>query len=111
MFSSCQSCAPALLGASSAEAAAVAKEEIIDVYCPPGKLSVVIDTPDDGAPVVHVVKDSSVVADQANDGDKVLVVDDEDVRVFTAIKVSEMISRKNANPTRELTLVSKDDNI
>ena len=70
----------------------------------------VIDTPDDGAPVVHAVKDSSVVADQANVGDKVVVVEDEDIRVFTAIKVSEMISRKNVTPTRKLTLVSKDDN-
>ena len=98
----------ALYGSASpigAPLAGAVKEEIIDVYCPPGKLGVVIDTPDDGAPVVHAVKDSSVVADQVKVGDKVVAVDDEDVRVFTAIKVSKMISRKSANPTRKLTLV------
>ena len=81
------------------------REETIDVYCPPGKLGVVIDTPDDGAPVVHAVKDSSVVSDQIKVGDKVIALDDEDVRTFTAIKVSKMISRKSANPTRKLTLL------
>ena len=82
-----------------------ARDEYIDVYCPPGKLGVVIDTPDNGAPVVHAVKDSSVVADQIKVGDKVVALDDEDVRSFTAIKVSKMISRKSANPTRKLTLL------
>jgi len=84
-------------------------EELIDVYCPPGKLGVVIDTPDNGAPVVHSVKDSSVVADQIKVGDKVFAVDDEDVRQHTAIKVSKMISRKSANPTRKLTLLRRSE--
>jgi len=85
------------------------KEELIDVYCPPGKLGVVIDTPDNGPPVVHSVKDSSVVADQIKVGDKVFAVDDEDVRQHTAIKVSKMISRKSANPTRKLTLLRRSE--
>jgi len=85
----------------------VSKENYLDVYCPPGKLGVVIDTPDSGPPVVHGVKDSSVVADQIRVGDKVVAVDDEDVRTFTAIKVSKMISRKSANPTRKLTILRK----
>jgi len=100
----------ALYGSASSMGASPAgsgtkKEEVIDVYCPPGKLGVVIDTPDDGPPVVHAVKDSSVVADQVKVGDKVVCVDDEDVQHFTAIKVSKMISRKSANPTRKLTLI------
>jgi hypothetical protein len=40
------------------------REELIDVYAPAGELGVVIDTPDDGAPVVHAIKDSSVIADK-----------------------------------------------
>lgn len=81
------------------------KEEMIDVYAPPGKLGVVIDTPDDGAPVVHAIKDSSVIADKLQVGDKLVAVDDEDVRMMTAIKVSKLISRKSANVTRKLSLV------
>lgn len=81
------------------------REELIDIYAPPGKLGVVIDTPDDGAPVVHAVKDSSVIADKLQVGDKLVAVDDEDVRSMTAIKVSKLISRKSGNPSRKLSLI------
>ena len=83
----------------------IGNEEIIHIFAPPGKLGVVIDTPDDGAPVVHAVKDTSVIADRIIVGDKLVAVDDEDVRSMTAIKVSKMISRKGANPSRKLTIV------
>lgn len=81
------------------------KEEVLQIFAPPGKLGVVIDTPDDGAPVVHAVKESSVIADRIIVGDKLVAVDDEDVRSMTAIKVSKMISRKGANPSRKLTII------
>jgi hypothetical protein len=81
------------------------KEELLNIFAPPGKLGVVIDTPDDGAPVVHAVKDSSVIADKIQVGDKLCAVDDEDVRSMTAIKVSKLISRKSANPSRKLTII------
>lgn len=81
------------------------REELINIFAPPGKLGVVIDTPDEGAPVVHAVKDSSVIANQIQVGDKLVAVDDEDVRPMTAIKVSKLISRKSANPSRKLTIV------
>lgn len=81
------------------------KEELLNIFAPPGKLGVVIDTPDDGAPVVHAVKDSSVIADKIQVGDKLVAVDDEDVRSMTAIKVSKLISRKSANPSRKLTII------
>jgi len=81
------------------------REELIDIYAPAGKLGVVIDTPDDGAPVVHAIKDSSVIADKLQVGDKLVAVDDEDVRTMTAIKVSKLISRKSANPTRKLSII------
>jgi len=85
--------------------AGAGNEEVIHIFAPPGKLGVVIDTPDDGAPVVHAVKDTSVIADRIIVGDKLVAVDDEDVRSMTAIKVSKMISRKGANPSRKLTIV------
>lgn len=81
------------------------KEEFLHIFAPPGKLGVVIDTPDDGAPVVHAVKETSVVVDKVKVGDKLVAVDDEDVRTLTAIKVSKLISRKSANPSRKLTLL------
>lgn len=81
------------------------KEELMEIDAPAGKLGVVIDTPDDGAPVVHAVKDSSVIANQICVGDKLIAVDGEDVRSMTAIKVSKLISKKSNNPSRKLTII------
>ena len=81
------------------------KEEVVHIFVPPGKLGVVIDTPDDGFPVVHAVKDNSVIANRIMVGDKLVAVDDEDVRPMTAINVSKMITRKSANPARKLTVI------
>lgn len=81
------------------------REELLDIFAPAGKLGVVIDTPDDGAPVVHAIKDSSVIADKLQVGDKLVAVDDEDVRTMTAIKVSKLISRKSGNPSRKLSII------
>lgn len=80
-------------------------EEVIIIDAPAGKLGVVIDTPDEGAPVVHAVKDSSVIFDKIQVGDKLMAVDDDDVRSMTAIKVSKLISKKSSNPVRRLTIV------
>jgi hypothetical protein len=81
------------------------REEIIDVYAPAGKLGVVIDTPNDGAPIVHAVKDSSPIADKIQVGDKLVAVDDQDVRTMTAIQVSKLISKKSVNASRKMTVI------
>mmetsp|Transcript_15927 Transcript_15927/g.34454 ORF Transcript_15927/g.34454 Transcript_15927/m.34454 type:complete len:603 (+) Transcript_15927:294-2102(+) len=81
------------------------REELLDVYAPAGKLGVVIDTPNDGPPIVHAVKDTSPIADKVQVGDKLVAVDDEDVRDMTAIKVSKLISRKSTNASRKLTII------
>jgi len=80
-------------------------EEVIDIFAPSGKLGVVIDTPNDDAPVVHAVKDSSPIANQVRVGDKLVAVDDEDVRAMTAIKVSKLISKKSTQESRKLTII------
>lgn len=76
----------------------------MDINAPPGRLGVVIDTPDDGPPVVYSVKASSVIAGQLLVGDKVIAVDDEDVQKCTAIHVSRMIGKKASNPNRKITI-------
>lgn len=81
------------------------KEEVLHVFAPPGKLGVVIDTPENGAPMVHAVKDTSVIFGRVQVGDKLVAVDDEDCRTMSAVKVSKLISRKSANPSRKLTIV------
>ncbi len=79
--------------------------ELIDVILPAGKLGIVIDTPDNGLPVIHAVKRTSTVRDQLRVGDKLLAIDDEDIRNKTAFHVSEIISSKMFNPHRKFTIV------
>jgi len=81
------------------------REEVIEIFAPAGKLGVVIDTPDSGAPVLHRIKDTCPIADKLRIGDKLIAVDDEDVRSMTAVKVSKLISQKSANPTRKFTIM------
>ena len=77
-------------------------EERFDVVAPPGKLGMVIDTPNGGNPIVHVIKDTSVLADQVRVGDRLLSVDGEDCTVMTAMQVSKLISLKSEKPARVL---------
>ena len=81
------------------------REQIMDIYAPGGKLGVVIDTPNDGAPVVHNIKETCPIKDQLRVGDALLAVDDEDVRSMTAIKVSKLISQKSNNSKRKFTIL------
>ncbi|KAL3772916.1 hypothetical protein ACHAW5_005900 [Stephanodiscus triporus] len=83
-------------------------EVILDVYAPAGKLGVIIDTPDDGAPMIHAIKDDSPIVDRVRVGDKLVAVDDEDVRPMTARKVSKLISTKMNNPSRKLTIIRQE---
>ena len=79
-------------------------EQVFEVIAPSGKLGVVIDTPNNGPPVVHAVKESSVLLEHLKVGDQLLKVDDDEVHLMSAVKVSKLISLKAANPTRKLTL-------
>lgn len=79
-------------------------EELLTIYAPAGKLGIVIDSPDSGAPVIHGLKESSPIADKVRVGDRLVAVDDEDVRAMMAIKVSKLISRKGSS-SRKLTVI------
>jgi len=79
-------------------------EEQIRIIVPPGKLGVVIDTPD-GIPMVHALKDTSILATKIRVGDKLVSVDGEDITAMQALHVSKMISERSQNPTRVLVFV------
>ncbi len=83
-------------------------EILLDVYAPAGKLGVIIDTPDNGAPMIHAIKEDSPVADKVRVGDKLVAVDDKDVRAMTAAKVSKLISMKMNNPSRKFTIIREE---
>ena len=79
-------------------------EELLTVRVCAGKLGIVLDSPDNGAPVIHDLKETSPISDKVRIGDRLVAVDDEDVRNMTAIKASKLISR-NSGSSRKLTVI------
>lgn len=79
--------------------------EILEIHAPPGKLGMSIDTPEDGDPIVHAIKECSIIADKLKVGDRIIAVDDEVVRDYTALQISKILSRKSANATRKITVI------
>lgn len=85
-------------------------EERFDVVAPAGKLGMVIDTPNGGFPVVHAIKDSSVLSDRVRVGDRLLSVDGDDCTAMTAMQVSKLISLKSEKPARVLIFARSSGN-
>lgn len=82
------------------------REELIEIYAPAGKLGVVLDTaPENGPPVVHELRSTSVLLGELQVGDRIIAIDDEDVRKLSANRVSKLISRKMENATRKFSIV------
>ena len=75
------------------------------VVAPAGKLGVILDNPDDGAPVIHTVKDTSPMLGKINVGDRLVNIDDVDVSGFTPAQVVQLLSTKSTNPERLLTMM------
>ncbi|GAX09590.1 hypothetical protein FisN_38Lh011 [Fistulifera solaris] len=82
----------------------------MEVVVPSGKLGIIINTPNDGPPVIHTVKETSAVMHQIQVGDKLIAIDDEDVQAMTAIQVSKIISSKSSE-SRKFTIVRPYDTV
>jgi C-terminal processing protease CtpA/Prc len=70
-------------------------EHRYSVEVPPGKLGMVIDTPNGGAPIVHAIKSESVLCDAVGVGDQLVSVDEQDVTNLNAVQVSKLICAKS----------------
>jgi len=70
-------------------------EQKFEVTVPPGKLGMVIDTPNGGVPVVHAIKAESCLYSKVKVGDRLVAVDGDDVRAMSAVQVSKLISLKS----------------
>ena len=66
-----------------------------EVSVPPGKLGMVIDTPNGGVPWVHAIKSDSILAPHVKVGDRLVLVDGDDVTIMSAMQVSQLISLKS----------------
>eukprot|EP00804_Cyclotella_cryptica_P014150 CCRYP_005585-RA/>CCRYP_005585-RA protein AED:0.09 eAED:0.09 QI:183/1/1/1/1/1/3/142/836 len=79
--------------------------ERLTVVAPAGKLGIVIDNPGGDIPVVHAVKETSVLNGKIKVGDFLLSVDEQDCRGMSAVAVSKLISSRSTNPSRTFALL------
>jgi len=87
------------------------EDEKLEIIVPAGRLGVVIDTPLSGVPMVHAIKETSILSDKVRIGDKLISVDGEDTTQMSAIKVSKLISSKAQNPQRILVFLRPPDHV
>lgn len=93
------------LSASTAKISS-AKEAMVELFAPAGILGLVIDAPASStSPIVHAIKDTCPIKTQVYVGDKLVAVDDVDVRGMSAVEVSRLISRKSGQERRKLTMI------
>mmetsp|Transcript_2389 Transcript_2389/g.4970 ORF Transcript_2389/g.4970 Transcript_2389/m.4970 type:complete len:468 (+) Transcript_2389:91-1494(+) len=75
------------------------KGEIVDIHAPPGILGLILDLIDDAWPVVHAVKQGSVVTDCVEVGDRIISIDGNDIRTLSAVEVSKMMNQNRQETT------------
>ena len=83
------------------------KDEWLHINAPEGKLGVVLVTPEppeSGPAYVFNIRDDSPLVGKVHLGDKVMAVDDEDVREMTAINVSKLLGSKSNNKDRKISV-------
>jgi hypothetical protein len=82
-----------------------ANYEHITVVASSGVLGVVIDNPTRNIPIIHAIKETSVLHGRVRVGDLLMSVDEVDCRGMAAAAVSQLISSRSQNPTRTLRLL------
>ena len=77
---------------------------LFSVYAPQGKLGIVLENPDYDGPIVYVIRDNSPLQGKIAIGDRLIAVDEVDVRTMSPLKISKLIGKRSANPIRKLTM-------
>jgi len=77
----------------------------LTVVAPEGKLGIVVDNQTGDMPIVHAIKETSVLKGKVGVGDFLISVDEVDCRGMSAVKVSKLISNRSRNPARTLVLL------
>lgn len=80
-------------------------ELLYTVYAPKGKLGIVLENPDNEGPLVYIIRENSPLRDKMEVGDRLIAVDEVDVRSMSPVKISKLISKRSANPVRKMTLL------
>ena len=82
-----------------------ATSEKWEVLAPSGLLGLVLETNEDGLPVVNSVRKSSTLFDQVSAGDILVSVDGQDVAFMLASEVSRLIAAKQDHQYRKMVFI------
>jgi len=89
------------------------EERRLDVVAPGGKLGLVLVAPESPAPpgpaYVFDVREDSPLFGRIRLRDKIIAVDDEDVREMSAVDVSKLLGKKSQNTRRKITVLREVD--
>jgi len=86
----------------------VTREERIDIVAPPGRLGVVLlspDPPETGPSYISSISEDSPLKGEIMMGDKIIAVDDEDVRDMSAMNLSQLLGSKSTNTARKIVVL------
>merc|ERR1712206_69391 len=75
------------------------------VVAPGGKLGIVVDNQNGDMPVIHAIKESSVLNGRLLVGDFLLSVDEINCQGMSAVQASRLIASRSNNPTRTLAVM------
>ena len=78
---------------------------LFTVFASKGKLGIVLENPDYDGPIVYIIRDTSPLQGKIVVGDRLIAVDEVDVRTMSPLKISKLIAKRSANPVRKLTMV------
>ena len=82
-------------------------EQLIEVDAPAGMLGIVVDSSLPGAPVVHAIKESSVLSSRLHIGDRIVYVDDVDSTDMSSMELTKLIGSKSENSVRRFGIIRK----
>jgi hypothetical protein len=92
----------------------VAEGETIDVIAPSGKLGIILvdpESPDPPGPTfVFNIRDDGPLVDMVKLGDRIIAIDDVDVRNMSAENVSKLLGSKNSEPRRKISILRVSNN-
>ena len=80
-------------------------EVIIDILIPPGRVGCIIDSSPKKGPYICEIDDTSPLRDELHVGDRIIAVDEVDVRRMNAINVSKLLGSRSSNEERILTVL------
>jgi len=82
-------------------------DQLVEIDAPPGMLGIVVDSSLPGPPVIHAIKDNSVLKDKLFVGDRIVYFDGEDTAELSSMQLTRLIGSRSENPVRKFGVIRK----